>query len=100
MSKKFLLIAILIIFILLLLRHAGTIPAIATEERCPVGSYEIGSKDDVQPICKLEPTGCPYGDSIPMEDCDKHAPVLENEPEEQIPAPAEEPVVYSDTQGK
>lgn len=38
---------------------------------CPDGSYNIGTKDGVNPICKLEPTGCPYGDSIPMEDCDK-----------------------------
>ncbi len=46
-------------------------------QTCPAGSYLIGYKDDAntQPICKLEPTGCPYGDSIPLgPECDKHAP--------------------------
>ena len=39
--------------------------------RCPEGSYEIGERDG-EAICKLEPTGCPYGDSIPLgPDCDK-----------------------------
>ena len=47
---------------------------------CPDGSYLIGyDKDGVNPICKLEPTGCPYGDSIPLgPDCDKHAPENQN----------------------
>ena len=40
---------------------------------CPDGSYNIGTKDGVNPICKLEPTGCPYGDSIPL-DSPKCAP--------------------------
>ena len=40
-------------------------PVVAT---CPEGSYEIGRKEeDGEPICKLEPTGCPYGDSIPVD---------------------------------
>lgn len=34
---------------------------------CPDGSYNIGTKDGVNPICKLEPTGCPWGDSIPLD---------------------------------
>jgi hypothetical protein len=41
-------------------------------DRCPAGSYEIGERDG-QAICKLEPTGCPYGDSIPL-DSPKCAP--------------------------
>lgn len=41
---------------------------------CPAGSYEIGRKEQGgDPICKLEPTGCPYGDSIPL-DSPKCAP--------------------------
>lgn len=40
---------------------------------CPPGSYEIGAPGEG--ICKKEPTGCPYGDSIPLgPECDKHAP--------------------------
>ena len=43
---------------------------------CPDGSYSIGTEKNGEHICKLEPTGCPYGDSIPLgADCDKHAPV-------------------------
>ena len=48
-----------------------------TSNPCPAGSYLIGYKDEenTQPLCKLEPTGCPYGDSIPLgPECDKHAP--------------------------
>lgn len=41
---------------------------------CPEGSYLIDYDENGQPICKAEPTGCPYGDSIPMSECDKHAP--------------------------
>lgn len=57
---------------------------------CPAGSYNIGTKDGINPICKLEPTGCPYGDSIPLgPDCDKHAPQPEPEkPSETITPPA------------
>lgn len=36
---------------------------------CPAGSYNIGTKDGVNPICKLEPTGCPFGDSVPLDKC-------------------------------
>lgn len=43
---------------------------------CPTGTYQIGTDDSGNPICKNEPTGCPYGDSIPLgPECDKHAPV-------------------------
>jgi hypothetical protein len=42
---------------------------------CPEGYYEIAKEDDGDPVCKAEPTGCPYGDSIPLgPDCDKHKP--------------------------
>lgn len=51
-------------------------------QSCPAGSYNIGTKDGINPICKLEPTGCPYGDSIPMDMCNKFKPV---EPVQQAP---------------
>lgn len=70
----------------------------ATQATCPKGSYDIGISDKTGgPICKLEPTGCPYGDSIPFgPDCDKHKPV------EVQPTPVvEEPIVeYQTFQGK
>lgn len=44
---------------------------------CPEGSYSIGIEKNGENICKLEPTGCPYGDSIPLDICDKFKPVDE-----------------------
>ena len=40
-----------------------------TEEKCPEGSYSIGFSKDGDLVCKLEPTGCPWGDSVPMDKC-------------------------------
>jgi hypothetical protein len=63
---------------------------------CPAGTYEIG-RDGAKPLCKAEPTGCPYGDSIPL-DSPKCAPPANPEqayapwqPEQPTvtPAPAE-----------
>jgi len=34
----------------------------ASAQQCPAGSYDIGNG-----ACKAEPTGCPYGDSIPLD---------------------------------
>lgn len=56
-----------------------------TNAKCPAGSYYIGLEKNGQPICKLEPTGCPYGDSIPL-DSPKCAP-----PPVQKPAPEPAP---------
>lgn len=62
-------------------------PANASQtSECPAGSYDIGISKDGQPICKLEPTGCPYGDSIPMDMCDKFKPA---EPVQQAPVVTE-----------
>lgn len=36
---------------------------------CPAGSYNIGISKDGLTICKLEPTGCPFGDSVPLDKC-------------------------------
>lgn len=43
---------------------------------CPAGTYNIGEKNS--PLCKKEPTGCPYGDSIPL-DSPKCAPPIEQQ---------------------
>lgn len=62
-------------------------PANASQpSQCPAGSYDIGISKDGQPICKLEPTGCPYGDSIPMDMCNKFKPA---EPVQPAPTPPE-----------
>lgn len=46
-------------------------------DKCPPGTYQIGIDERYgSAICKNEPTGCPYGDSIPLgPECDKHKPV-------------------------
>ena len=56
-------------------------PVSATTAGCPDGSYNIGTKDGVNPICKLEPTGCPWGDSIPLDSpkCTPPADIICNE---------------------
>lgn len=47
-------------------------------DKCPDDSYEIGRETNGSAICHLQPTGCPYGDSIPLGlDCDKAAPPAE-----------------------
>ena len=60
--KKLLLVPILLAGLFLVY------PARAEETVCPSGSYSI---DDG--VCKQEPTGCPYGDSILL-DSPKCAP--------------------------
>ncbi len=56
----------ILIFFLLFLggffnnKEAG---ASIVETKCPAGQYEID-----EGVCKSEPTGCPYGDSIPVDD--------------------------------
>lgn len=46
---------------------------------CPAGYDDIGKEENGDAICKLQPTGCPYGDSIPLGPaCDKQKPVVEN----------------------
>lgn len=59
----------------------GTETAGRCQDKCPPGSYAIGYEDNGAAICKAEPTGCPYGDSIPLgPECDKHAPQQTNQP--------------------
>lgn len=49
---------------LVVTRGRAQVPQISS---CPDGSYEITREKTGDPICKLEPTGCPYGDSIPLD---------------------------------
>jgi len=65
---------------------------------CPAGSYNIGITKDGSPLCKLEPTGCPYGDSIPMDMCDKFKPQVE--PVQPVQQPAIEPADPAECGGK
>lgn len=66
--------------------HTGN-AARASELPCPAGSYSIGIDENGQHICKQEPTGCPYGDSIPMDMCDKFVPVNEHKDQGDLPDP-------------
>lgn len=64
-------------------------------EECPDGTVNIGTEQE--PICRDEPTGCPNGDSIPVD-----SPKCEEEEEEETPAPQveETPAVLPTFQGK
>lgn len=44
-------------------------PEVPAPKECEAGSTLQGYKDEAkqEPICKLDPTGCPYGDSIPLD---------------------------------
>ena len=92
--KKFLIIISVIVLILLVMNQF--VSTNAQEAICPAGSYNIGENRTEEPLCKLEPTGCPYGDSIPLgPDCDKFAPRVIGESVPVLP----EPTVI-DTSGK
>lgn len=84
-------IPLVLLFVILTQPAQGSIPI----NDCPAGSYNIGETKNGEPICKLEPTGCPYGDSISLgPDCDKHKPT-EQQPVQHTPEPiVEAPIEY------
>ena len=99
--KKFMLFATALIAALLFVavmtaRVGSSEPQPST---CPAGSYDIGISKDGSPICKLEPTGCPYGDSIPMDMCDKFKPEVV-EPVQPVEQPVIVPVEPIECGGK
>lgn len=59
-------IVILVVLVLFIL-SIGIIGA--EPKKCPEGTYDIGISKTDEPLCKIIPTGCPYGDSIPMNEC-------------------------------
>lgn len=59
-----------IITIVVLILVTLPVSAQEAEYTCPDGYYKIGDGD-----CKAQPTGCPYGDSIPL-DSPKCAPTV------------------------
>jgi hypothetical protein len=100
MKKLFWIIVILLAFWFVMNRVNANAQADPIVNRCPAGSYEVGSKTE-EPLCKLEPTGCPYGDSIPLGDACEKAGVSQ-QPSVQgaytAPDPVDEPV--EEIQGK
>lgn len=74
---------------LLTIIFGGMALASPQEYECPVGTYPIGDG-----VCKSEPTGCPYGDSVPMEKCEPQT----NE-EKEVAKPVE-PVKKESKQGE
>lgn len=68
-------------------------------DKCPPGSYEIGREDTGAAICHLEPTGCPYGDAIPL-DSPKCAPPQTDPSTAVINDPPAEAAVPASCQGK
>lgn len=79
MKKILAVVALLAVAVLV---SSGALSAAPKDEEepkeCPAGTFWRGGCVSV--------TGCPYGDSIPMEDCDKFAP------ENQTPVVEETPV--------
>lgn len=64
-----------------------------TIKNCPEGSYSIGDG-----ICKLEPTGCPWAEQTPLDQCVPPPDIECNADWTQCklreePAPVEQPVV-------
>jgi hypothetical protein len=66
---------VVLVLITIILARAITL---ADTVKCGSGNYDAGG------FCKAEPTGCPYGDSISLDMCDKFAPVQEPAPEPTI----------------
>lgn len=54
---------------LVLIISITTIVRADSNQECPEGTYNIGISKTDEPLCKIIPTGCPHGDSIPMEKC-------------------------------
>lgn len=54
--------------------HNWTRPIHHNAQLCPGGSYSIGDG-----LCKPEPTGCPYGDSIALDSGKCEAPANVNQ---------------------
>lgn len=65
----------LVLIIIVSLVFSGLFGVRAEANPCPPGSYLVDYKAPDRPICKLDPTGCPFGDSIPMEHCSKFDPI-------------------------
>ena len=54
----------MVITIILAIVALWVVTASAATLECPAGTYDAGG------FCKNEPTGCPYGDSVPLEKCE------------------------------
>jgi len=69
--------AIILALLLMFAVHASA----AEQKTCSAGSYQIDVTESGSPICKTTPTGCPYGDSVPLGDtCYKLAPKTSEKP--------------------
>jgi hypothetical protein len=71
---------IILILIVLAVRAFGADTNAQESLACPEGTTTLELDERI--LCKISPTGCPYGDSIPLgPECDKHAPeTIENSP--------------------
>ena len=67
MNKTATIVIIIIIFFLV------TALVSAEQQECPEGTFNVGHSKN-GPVCRNEPTGCPYGDSIPIDSAKCVAP--------------------------
>jgi hypothetical protein len=88
--RKLLFIATLILMTLILARAI----TLADTVKCEPGYFDAGG------FCRPEPTGCVYGDSIPLEICDKFKPVENKQQPASTPPVQPEPDVFIEYSGK
>ena len=79
-TKKLIWFIFFVLILIVIFYARQTKPFVKAAQSCPDGSYYIG--DDA---CKLEPTGCPYGDSIPIDSPKCVSPPTEVQPESEKP---------------
>jgi len=81
------------ITIILAIIALWVVTASAAKLECESGTYDAGG------FCKVEPTGCPYGDSIPL-DSPKCAPPQAEKLDEVRPTVDEPPITTEENWGK
>jgi len=97
MKRKILLAAIIawvlldVLFVLVQLKNRPSVSYVAqaTAITCPTGQYNAGD------FCRVIPTGCPYGDSIPVD-----SPKCVPSPEDKIKQEGVIAPIQTETWGK
>lgn len=74
---------LIVLGLCLLVFYTLKVAASGEPNPCPIGSYQIDVRDG-KPLCRLHPTGCPYGDSIPQDSPKCAPPTTTAEPAEKV----------------
>lgn len=97
MKKNILIVIILIVGFILISQTVGAVSTPVGAKECPAGTFLVTYEDNdfQKPICKGEPTGCPYGDQIPV-DSPKCVPPVELQPIAEVESTTPEYVLTPD----